>query len=102
MEDESVLCQTPSPGKQATRVVKWKYDLVHQAILKSVPGKGEGLLFKELPRKVERKLGRKDRQRLGSIGWYTTVVKLDMEVKKELRRVPGAKPQACCYLNDLR
>lgn len=93
MDEERILCQTPSPGKQPTRIVKWKYDLVHKAILKSVPGKGEGLLFKELPRKVEHNLARKDRQRLGSIGWYTTVVKLDMEVKKELKRVPGAKPQ---------
>ena len=33
------------------------------------------------------------RQRLGSVAWHTTTVKLNMEVDGELERVAGAKPQ---------
>ena len=29
----------------------------------------------------------------GSVGWYATAVKLDLEARGELERVPGAKPQ---------
>lgn len=93
MSEQKIVCETPTPGKQPTRIPKWKYDLVRQAILQSVPQHGEGVLFKELPDRVRRRLSPADRKRLGSTAWYTTVVKLDMEVKRELKRVKGAGPQ---------
>jgi len=31
--------------------------------------------------------------RLGSVGWHTTTVKLNMEVKGELQRLSGVNPQ---------
>jgi hypothetical protein len=30
---------------------------------------------------------------LGSVSWYTTTVKLDLEVKGEIERIPGSSPQ---------
>lgn len=93
MPEEKVICETPTPGKKPTCILKWKYEAVRRAILKVVPKKGEGLLFKELSNRVEDALSRNEKDRLGSIGWYTTCVKLDMEVKGELTRVAGAKPQ---------
>ena len=93
MEDKKVVCETPTLGKKPTRIAKWKYDIVRQAILNSIPKKGDGLLFKELPEKVKHELSIHDKTRLGSIGWYTTCVKLDMEVKGEIMRVSGSKPQ---------
>ena len=33
------------------------------------------------------------RASLGSVGWYTTSVKLDMEEKGDIRRAAGSKPQ---------
>lgn len=93
MDEERRVCQTPTPGRQGTRIIRWKYDLVRGAILKSVPRKGEGVLFKELQAKVAGCLTAQEKQALGSIGWYTTVVKLDMEVNQELKRIPGSTPQ---------
>lgn len=91
MTEEKVLCQTPTPGKKPTRISKWKYDLVRSAILASIPE--TGIEFKRLPQLVERKLTSGEMESLGSVSWYTTTVKLDMEVKSEIERVPGSNPQ---------
>jgi hypothetical protein len=91
--NDKVHCQTPTPGKRGVSIDGWKYRTVRQAVLKAV-GKGkDGLAFSDLPRSVASLLSEKDRQRLGSISWYVTTVKLDMEVNGEIERVPGAKPQ---------
>ena len=93
MSKEKVVCETPTLGKKPTRIDKWKYEAVRRAILKAVPKDGEGLMFKELPRQVEGLLTLEEKERLGSIGWYTTCVKLDMEVKGEIKRLKKVTPQ---------
>ena len=91
--DDKVFCQTPTPGKHLTRIDRWKYDLVHSAILAFVPSNEQGVEFRELPALVEQQLDPGDLAKLGSVSWYTTTVKLDMEVKGEIERIPGSKPQ---------
>ena len=91
--DDKVVCQTPTPGKQPTRIERWKYDLVHSAILAVIPADDQGVEFRELPGLVEKHLDPADLEKLGSVSWYTTTVKLDMEVKRELEKIPGSKPQ---------
>ena len=91
--DDKVECHTPSPGKQPTRIDRWKYDVVRQAILKVVPRRGPGLLFSELAGKVQTALAPEQLADLGSVSWYTTTVKLDLEVQGEIHRVEGAGPQ---------
>ena len=93
MDNDKVLCETPTPGKQATRIDRWKYDAVRRAILDSVENHKDGVLFKELPALVEGQLSGEEKKQLGSVSWYTTTVKLDMEVKGEISRVPCATPQ---------
>ncbi len=88
-----VICNTPAKGKQSTRIDKWKYDLVHEAILAVVPSTGEGVLFKELAGLVRAQLAAEDLAKLGSVSWYTVSVKLHMETTGELVRLPKAKPQ---------
>jgi hypothetical protein len=92
-EEERVLCQTPTPGKQPTRIPRWKYETVRRAILEALSSNGDNMAFKDLPAEVSRKLSAEERERLGSVSWYTTVVKLDLEVKGELKRMPGTRPQ---------
>ncbi len=92
-KEERVLVQTPTPGKQPTQIDKWKYDLVREAILSVVPADTKGVEFSQLSQQVEAQLSSEDLERLGSVSWYTTTVKLDMEVKGELVRIPGSKPQ---------
>lgn len=92
-DEERVVCETPTPGKRPTRIPRWKYELVRRAILESVPVDDCGIAFKELPAAVSGRLAPEERERLGSVSWYTTVVKLDLEVRGDLRRLAGSRPQ---------
>jgi hypothetical protein len=93
MTEDRVICRTPTPDRQPTRVETWKFDTVRRAILASLPRDGEGLPFKELPARVAAHLDAGSRARLGSVGWYTTTVKLELEVRGEVVRVPGRGAQ---------
>ncbi|MEJ2055437.1 MAG: hypothetical protein P8X42_16090 [Calditrichaceae bacterium] len=90
---ELILCQTPSPGKKPTRIPKWKYDLIHDAVLRLLKGHKEGLEFRELSHMIQGIMDPKAIKEMGSLPWYTTHVKLDMEVRGDIRRVPGSNPQ---------
>lgn len=90
---EKVLCENPVREKKPIRIDRWKYDAVHKAILSSLSRKGEGTLFSDLASHVKSRLASDVRDRIGSVEWYTTTVKLDMEAKGEVRRVKGTRPQ---------
>ena len=92
-KDEKIMVETLTPGKQPTRIDRWKYDLVREAILSVVPADENGIEFSQLVQLVEGSIPADDLERLGSVSWYTTTVKLDMEVKGEIERVPSSKPQ---------
>ena len=91
--EDKILCETPTPGKKPTRIDRWKYDLIRTAILAVVPSDKLGVEFRDLPNLVEQQIAPGELDKLGSLSWYTTTVKLDMEVKREIERVPGSKPQ---------
>ena len=93
MDEDKVVCRTPTPGRKPTRIDRWKYDAVRGAILAAVHTEGEGVLFQDLPLLVARGLSEDEKERLGSVTWYTTTVKLDLETRGELQRVQGASPQ---------
>jgi hypothetical protein len=67
--------------------------LLKDAILAVVSDAGEGVLFKDLIRLVKTCLDADQLGRLGSLGWYTTTIKLDLEVKGDIRWVAGFSPQ---------
>ena len=92
-EESKVSCKTPTPGKKGTRILKWKYDLIRRAIMAVVPQDEVGIQFKDLQRLVKEVLNEGDLKRLGSLGWYTTTVKLDLEARGEIERIPGESPQ---------
>ncbi len=90
MSEERVVCRTPSVGRAGTtRIPKWKFDAVREAILR-VLADGE-VPFSELTDRAGAKLADDDRARLGSVGWHVTTVKLELEVRGEIRRLdrPG-------------
>jgi hypothetical protein len=93
MANKPITCRTPTPGKQPTRIEAWKFNLVREAILKVTPAEGQGIEFCRLAGLVEASLAPDELKRLGSVGWYTTTVKLELEVRGELERLPGAGPQ---------
>lgn len=92
MQDK-ILCETPTPGKNPTRIDKWKYDKIKEALLACLPASGEGAEFKTLPDVVSEFIGRENMQEIGSAAWYTTTVKLDLECKGLIKRVKNSSPQ---------
>lgn len=88
MEDR-ILTQHPEEGKSGVNISKRKYDVTREAILESLRA-NEEMTFKDLTEDVRRKLeGRFD----GSISWYVTTVKLDLEARGQIERVPRKRPQ---------
>ena len=91
--DDRVQTLHPDPAKSAPRIDAWKYEAVRGAILAAVPRQEPGLPFGELPAAVRAALPPEELDALGSVGWYTTVVKLDLEARGELQRSAGRGPQ---------
>jgi hypothetical protein len=91
--NDKIVCRTPTPGKQPTRIDRWKFDTIRKAILKVVPRKGEGIAFRDLTGLVKKQISSADQKKIGSLMWYTTTVKLELEVRGELERVEGSGPQ---------
>ena len=92
-DDARVVCHTPTPGKKPTRIHRWKYDLLRRVILDILAGSADGVQFRSLPSLIEERLSPEQRASLGSVSWYTTTVKLDLEVKGDIERVPRVTPQ---------
>ena len=93
MDKAKIECRTPTPEKKSCRIDAWKFNTVRDAILAVVPATADGIRFRDLPDRVTSQLPEDARERLGSVGWYTTTVKLEMEVRGELTRLDGVVPQ---------
>jgi hypothetical protein len=83
------LTQHPDPGKTGVSIAKLKYDAIRKAIVESVGAHGL-ITFKDLTEDVRRCLSG---QFEGSISWYVTTVKLDLEARNFIERIPNSKPQ---------
>jgi hypothetical protein len=75
--------------KQGVNISREKYDLIRDAILCVLRTQKE-ITFMNLSRAVEKEVNGKFE---GSVTWYVTTVKLDMEARGEVRRVPNSRPQ---------
>ena len=91
--EAKIMCETPTPGKDGSRIPEWKYHAVRAAIRKVVPRSREGIEFRALPDLVEKTLSADARRELGSITWHTVIVKLHLEVIGEIERIAGSRPQ---------
>jgi len=75
--------------KQGVNISREKYEVIRNAILCVLQSQKE-MTFMRLSRAVEKEVnGNFD----GSVMWYVTTVKLDMEARGEIRRVPNSRPQ---------
>lgn len=87
MEDK-ILTMHPE-GKQGTNISRSKYEMIKHAILDAIHSQGI-VTYQGLVSLIEYQL----RNRFeGSISWYVTTVKLDMEARGEIERVPDVEPQ---------
>lgn len=86
--EERIMTLHPE-GKQGVNINRKKYDIVRQSILTHLRAHGE-MTFTELTENVRRKL---EGSFEGSINWYVTTVKLDLEAREEIERIPKSSPQ---------
>lgn len=79
----------PDENKSGVNIDRDKYELVKNAILDAVEARGQ-VPFRELSDEVAKRLPETFD---GSAGWYTTTVKLDLEARGLIERLPGKSPQ---------
>lgn len=87
-----VEVQNVNTGRSDGTIDEEKYLAMRRALLSVVPKNGQGILFKDLPGRVEPLLP-SELFAQASVTWYTTTVKLDLEARGFLERIPGSKPQ---------
>jgi hypothetical protein len=80
------------PGA-GTRISQEKYDIVSAAILAVIPKGNSGVELKRLAGMVKARLSTKERDAVGSLDWYVMAVKLDLEARQRIERVPDVTPQ---------
>ena len=76
-------------GKQGVNIEREKYDLIRCNIL-SILDDEKQVFFKDLGTELKERIGKDFK---GSVSWYYTTVKLDLEARGEIERIPGRKPQ---------
>ena len=87
--EEKILTLHPDPAKAGLNIRKEKYEVIRDAILRILRDKDE-MLFKDLAGEVEKMI---EGGFEGSISWYVTTVKLDLEARGVIERVHGMSPQ---------
>jgi hypothetical protein len=85
---ERILTLHPE-GKQGVNIEKKKYLQMKTAILEYLKS-SEPMTIKTLGRHVDKTLQGNFE---GSISWYYTTVKLDLEARGLIERIPGTSPQ---------
>lgn len=85
---ERVLTLHPE-GKNGVNLDQGKYRTIRRAILENLRKHGD-MSFTELTRAIDAQL--RD-SFSGKISWYVVTVKLDLEARGEIERMPGRTPQ---------
>ena len=75
--------------KQGVKISKEKYEMIRKAIL-CVLERQKEISFMNLSRAVEKEVNGNFE---GSVTWYVTTVKLDLEARGQIKRVPSSRPQ---------
>jgi uncharacterized protein DUF6958 len=75
--------------KQGVKISKEKYEIIRKAILCVLETQKE-ISFMNLSRAVEKEVNGNFE---GSVTWYVTTVKLDLEARGQIKRVPKSRPQ---------
>lgn len=99
MKDQSrVQTLHPEPGKKNKAVERWKYDRMRAAILEVLTAAGpEGVRAMPSAKEPGSSLEELVTPKLGAdwdgrVSWYLITVRLDLEARGEVERVPGARP----------
>ncbi len=87
MKEERIMTLHPQ-GKKGVNILKRRYDRVKNTLISILEESGE-IEYKQLNDTAIKKMsGNFD----GKIPWYVVSVKLDLEARKVIERVPGTSP----------
>lgn len=87
MNEEKILTLHPS-GKKGVNILKRRYDVISEFIIKTVKKRKE-ISFEELTDVAVNKLSETFD---GKVVWYIVTVKLDLEARKLIERIPKTSP----------
>jgi hypothetical protein len=79
-------------GKKAVTMDTGKYNLLKPAILRYLRAEG-GSTFGAVTKAIAKEFKTKGQKFDGSLNWHLEWVKLDLEARKLIRRVPKTSPQ---------
>ena len=86
--DEKIMTKHPQ-GKSGVNISKAKYETIRTAILDALRDNAP-MTFTALTEQVNQEMEGKFE---GSISWYVTTVKLDLEARGVIERIPNTNPQ---------
>jgi len=85
--EEKILTRHPQ-GKNGVHILKRRYDIIYSYIFDTLQKEKE-ITYKELSDRSVQDLSNSFD---GKVGWYVVTVKLDMEARGVIERIPGSKP----------
>ena len=88
-----VVARNPKKGKQPKRIDAEKYEVMRKALMKAIPRSKAGVRFMDLFDTIGGLLSRASLPGGGSLSWYLTTVKLDLEARGLIERIPHSVPQ---------
>lgn len=88
MSDEKILTRHPY-GKAGVNISKVKYNQIKKFIMANIDAEGE-ISFEEI---TDRAVDQLTDSFEGSIPWYVVTVKLDLEARSIIERIPKRSPQ---------
>ncbi len=88
-----VVARPPKKGKHSTRVDAQRREVMRRALLKAIPKTRNGVRFMDLFDIIGRHLPRAGLPGVGSLSRTLTSVKLDLEARGLIERVPDSVPQ---------
>ena len=89
---ETVDALHPDPDKNGRPVDRESYEAMKAVLLRVIPADAEGVRFSALKGLARPHLPPGTKAH-ASPGWWATTVKLDLEARGMIERVPGASPQ---------
>ena len=85
--EEKILTLHPQ-GKQGVNILKRRYDTIKDFILETIEKHTE-ITYQELNKLAVKKLTKNFD---GKVGWYIVSVKLDLETREIIERIPKTSP----------
>ena len=89
---DRTACRTPAEGRDGvTNIPTWKFDAIRAAILKILE-RGD-CRWSDMVENVRQKLTEDELANMGKLGWHVIAVKLELEVRGEIKRLAQKGPQ---------